>query len=147
MGKTLKNFITFSWFLFLGFILFLAGFSTVMLVFHDIPGMVRTGFAGTTAGFAIFGTLSFVVMITGFVPVFRRCYYKFPWLYPFTTILMMNLFIAALAEFILGQGFSVTGSPRYEITICLMIIMVIICRFVMCFYLKIRPMVYQKEKQ
>jgi len=147
MGKPLKNFITFSWFLFLGFILFLAGFSTMMLVLHDIPGMVRTGFAGTTAGFAIFGTLSFVVMITGFVPVFRRCYYKFPWLYPFTTILMMNLFIAALAEFILGQGFSVTGSPRYEITICLMIIMVIICRFVMCFYLKKRPMVYQKEKQ
>ncbi|WP_027406095.1 hypothetical protein [Anaerovibrio sp. RM50] len=145
MGKILKNFITFSWLLFLGLVLVLAGFSTLMLVFHDIPGMIRTGFAGTTAGFSIFGTLSFVVMITGFVPLFRRCYYIFPWLYPFTTMLMINLFIAALAEFILGQGFSVTDSQRYEITICLMIIMVIICRFIMSLYFKIRPIVYQRD--
>ncbi|WP_085023699.1 hypothetical protein [Anaerovibrio sp. JC8] len=147
MGKGLKDFFMYSWFLFLIFMLFIAGFALFMLIFHDIPGMISSGFVGITAGFAIFGSMSFIVMLTGFIPVFRRCYYKFPWLYPFTIMLMMNLFIAALAEFILEQGFAVTGSPRYEITVFLMIVQVIVCRYIMCLYLKKHPVVYYKDDE
>ncbi|ORT99714.1 hypothetical protein D081_1598 [Anaerovibrio sp. JC8] len=62
-------------------------------------------------------------------------------------MLMMNLFIAALAEFILEQGFAVTGSPRYEITVFLMIVQVIVCRYIMCLYLKKHPVVYYKDDE
>lgn len=141
MGNALIKFIVYSWFLNLVFMLFFAGIVILMLTFHDIPAMINSGFVGTTIGFKAFGSMCFFIGITCLVPGLRDIFQIFPWLYPFTMMLMMNLFIVALAEFILEQGFSVISSPRHEITVLLMIIQVIVCRYIMCLYLHKKPMV------
>ena len=114
------------------------------IIFGDIVVMLKSGFSSTTIGFIFLFLSGIVFAITGWVPAFRRCYYKIPWLYPLCMILTMNLFIVSLAETILFKGFQVINTPRHIVTIIIMVVQIIACRLLMCFYLKKNPMILHK---
>jgi hypothetical protein len=59
-------------------------------------------------------------------------------------MLTMHLGILAIAESILAKGFEVISTPRHIAAIIVMIIQVIVCRVIMCIYLKKNPMVLHK---
>ena len=113
--------------------------SIPIFIFCSIIPMIRLGVAMSTVGSMLCVMFSFFLIITLSVPSFRWCFYKFPWLYPFSIITLMNLFIIAISEKIIYEGYQVISTPRHIITIILTIIQIIVCRFIMCMYLDIRP--------
>ena len=145
MKNKISNLFAILWFFgVLVWALLIALFILFGVFFMDIIVMLKSGFSTSTIGFIICFMLGLVLAITGWVPAFRKCYYKLPWLYPFSMILMMHLFILSLAETILAKGFSVISPTRHTITIILVIVQLIICRLAMCWYLNKYPMVLHK---
>ena len=143
--KTLSNLCAILWFYFVLLkILISVTIGILMVFFFNIGGMLKSGFSTTTVGFVICGLAGLGLAITGWVPVFRKCYYKLPWLYPYCMIMLMNLFTLSIAETILAKGFSVISTPRHVATIIIMVIQIIVCRVVMCIYLKKYPMILHK---
>lgn len=143
--KGLSNLFAIIWFF--GVLLWTLFFGTIfilMIFFSDIVGMLKSGFSTSTIGFAFCFLTGLIFAITGWVPAFRKCYYKLPWLYPYSMIMTMHLFILSIAEAILAKGFSVISTPRHVAAIIIMIIQIIVCRAVMCIYLKKYPMVLHK---
>ena len=116
----------------------------IMLFFSNIVGMLQSGFATSTIGFMFLFMAGLIFAITGFVPAFRRCYYKLPWLYPLSMMLTMHLTILSIVEAIIAKGFQVISTPRHVVAIIIAIIVVIVCRVFMCIYLKKNPMILHK---
>lgn len=116
----------------------------IMLFFSNIVGMLKSGFATSTIGFMFLFMAGLIFAITGFVPAFRRCYYKLPWLYPLSMMLTMHLTILSIVEAIIAKGFQVISTPRHVVAIIIAIIVVIVCRVFMCIYLKKNPMILHK---
>ena len=114
------------------------------IFFGEIVDMLKFGFSSEPIGFVFLFLFGLVFGITGWVPAFRRCYYKLPWLYPLSTIMTMDLLILSIAEAILAKGLQVSNTSRHAATIIIMILQVVICRIVMCIYLKKNPMVLHK---
>lgn len=145
MKNFLLNFSAIIWFfgVLLGTIVFLF-FCMLMVAFTSIRVMLESGFSTPAMGvvFCFMGSLIFA--ITGWVPAFRRCYYKLPWLYPLTTIMMMDFFILAIAEVIVSQGFSVVDETRHTMTVVIMLIQIIACRAAMSIYIKKNPLLLHK---
>ena len=145
MKNAISNILAILWFfgVLIWTVLFLF-IGNIMIFFMVIVGMLKTGFATSTIGFAFLFIAGLVFAITGWVPAFRRCYYKLPWLYPLSMMLTMHLGILSIAETILAKGFAVISTPRHVAAIVIMIIQVIVCRALMCIYLKKNPMVLHK---
>ncbi len=112
--------------------------------FCDIMAMLKSGFTSSAIGFIFLFIASFIFSITGWVPAFRKCYYKLPWLYPLCMFLVMHLFILSTAEVILAKGFSIISPTRHVTTIIIMVVQVVACRVAMCWYLKKNPMIVHK---
>ena len=145
MKNTVSNIFAALWFF--GILLWTILFGIIVLLmifFADIIGMLKSGFATQTIGLVFCFLAGLIFAITGWVPAFRRCYYKLPWLYPFSMMLTMHLFILSIAEEILAKGFSVISTPRHIVTIVIMVIQVVVCRIGMCIYLRKYPMVLHK---
>lgn len=143
--KVLSNLFAIIWFF--GVLLWTLFFGTIavfMIFFSDIVGMLKSGYSTSTIGFAFCLLAGLIFAITGWVPAFRKCYYKLPWLYPYSMIMTMHLFILSIAEAILAKGFSVISTSRHVVTIIIMVIQIIVCRAVMCIYLNKYPMVLHK---
>ena len=116
----------------------------LMILFSDIIVMLESGFSTYTIGFVILMLAGLIFGLTGLIPAFRRCYYKLPWLYPLSIIMIMHLAILSIAETILATGYSVISTPRHIAAIIIMIVQIIVCRAIMCIYLKKNPMVLHK---
>ena len=145
MKNKIANIFAFLWFFsVLLWTLLLMFFVILGIFFVDIIVMLKSGFSTATIGFVFLFLSGLVFGITGWVPAFRRCYYKLPWLYPLSMIMTMHLLLLPIAEVILAKGFQIISTPRHVATIIIMIIQVIICRLVMCIYLKKNPMVLHK---
>ncbi len=145
MKNILSNIFAFLWFFgVLGWVVLLMLIAVPMIFFMDIIGMINTGFATSTIGFAFVFMAGFVLAITGWVPAFRRCYIKLPWLYPLSSILMVHLVILSIAEEILAKGYAVINTSRHTIAIILMIVQIILCRIAMCVYFKKKPLIMKK---
>lgn len=112
MKNAISNILAILWFfgVLIWTVLFLF-IGNIMIFFMDIVGMLKTGFATSTIGFAFLFIAGLVFAITGWVPAFRRCYYKLPWLYPLSMMLTMHLGILSIAETILAKGFAVISTP------------------------------------
>ena len=144
--KVLSNLFAIIWFF--GVLLWTLFFGTIaipMIFFSNIVGMLKSGFSTLTMGWAFCFLAALIFAITGWVPAFRKCYYKLPWLYPYSMMMTMHLFILSIAETILAKGFSVISTPRHIATIIIMVIQIIVCRAIMCIYLKKHPMVLCKH--
>ena len=120
-------------------------FTNLMIFLSNIVGVLRSGFATSCVGFIMLFLFSLIFALTGIVPAFRKCYYKLPWLYPLSMIMIMHLTILSFAEYILSVGFSVMDQQRHVISILVMIAVVVICRIIMCIYLKRRPLILQQN--
>ncbi len=145
MKNTISNIFAVIWFFgVLIWTIFFGSIVVIMIFFSDIVGMLKSGFATQPIGFVFCFLAGMIFAITGWVPAFRKCYYKLPWLYPFSVILTMHLFILSIAEAILAKGFSVINASRHTIAIIIMIVQIVACRIVMCVYLKKKPMVLHK---
>lgn len=143
--KILSNLLAIIWFF--GVLLWTVLFGTIgilMVFLEDIVGMLKDGFAKPPMGFVFCFFAGLIFAVTGWVPAFRKCYYKLPWLYPYSMMMMMHLFILSIAESILAKGFSVISTPRHVAAIMIMVIQIIACRAAMCIYLKKYPMVLRK---
>lgn len=145
MKNFLGNLFAVLWFfgVLLGTLLFMI-IAILMIFFSDIMGMIQSGFSSTTIGFAFCIFAGIIWAITGWVPAFRRCYYKLPWLYPLSMILTMHLFILSIAEVILAKGYETMNPTNHVIALIIMVIQVVACRIAMCVYLKKYPMVLKK---
>jgi len=145
MKNAISNILAILWFfgVMLGTLVMLFFFN-IMIFFMDIVGPIRSGFASSTIGFAMVFVAGLVFAITGLVPVFRRCYYKLPWLYPLSMILTMDLVILSISESIIHYGYLVMNTQRHIISVIIMIIQMVVCRLAMCAYLKKKPMVLKK---
>lgn len=148
MKRFLSNLLAILWFfgVIIWVLLFIA-FVDIMIIFADILGPIQSGFSTTTIGFAVLFVVGFVFALTGWIPPFRKCYYKLPWLYPACMILTMDLFILSVAETIINNGYEVMSTPRHIISIIIMLIQLIVCRIIMSWYLKKHPMVLKKYTQ
>lgn len=145
MKNIISNMLACLWFFcVLIWVVLLIFLAILMVLFSDIIVMLKSGFATQTVGFMFCFVFGFILAITGWVPAFRRCYYKLPWLYPLCSILYMNLFILSISEAILAKGFQVISTPRHIATIVIMVIQMIVCRIAMCIYLKKKPLIIKK---
>lgn len=145
----MKNFLanTFAILWFFGVLIwtiFFTGIVIIMVFFMDIMGMINSGCSMSTIGFVFCFMASLIFAITGWVPAFRRCYYKLPWLYPLSMMLTMHLYIISIAEAILAKGYETMNPTKHTIALVIMIIQIIVCRVAMCIYLKKYPMVLKK---
>ena len=126
--------------------LFFEMFMIFGVLFFDIIPMLKNGMPTTAIGFLVCFLVGIVYFVTGIIPVFRRCYYRFPWLYPLCMITTLHLYLLSIAELILAKGFSVLSTPRHVLTIVIMIVFVVAFRVVMCIYLKKRPLYLRKNE-
>lgn len=144
MKDILLNILAVIWFF--GVILgtIIIGIFGLMMILGNMKVMLVSGFATSPYGYFLCFMGGIIFAITGWVPAFRKCYFKLPWLYPFGIILMMNTFILAIAESILAEGFSVIDDSRHMISIGIVIVQFIACRLLMCLYLQKKPMILHK---
>lgn len=144
MKDILSNIVAVIWFfgVLLGTIIF--GIFGLMMILGNMKVMLVSGFATSPYGYFLCFMGGIIFAITGWVPAFRKCYFKLPWLYPFGMMLMMNMFVLAIAESILAEGFSVIDESRHTIAIGIVIVQLVACRLLMCLYLKKMPMVLHK---
>lgn len=148
MKRFLSNLFAILWFFgVIIWVLLFVALVDIMIIFMDILGPIQSGFSTTTIGFIVLFVAGFVFALTGWIPSFRKCYYKLPWLYPTSMILTMHLFILSVAETIINKGYTVMSTPRHVISIIIMIIQLVVCRVIMCWYLKKHPMVLKKYTQ
>jgi len=145
MKRFLSNLLAILWFFgVIIWVLLFVALVDIMIIFMDILGPIQSGFSTTTIGFIVLFVAGFAFALTGWIPPFRKCYYKLPWLYPTSMILTMHLFILSVAETIINKGYTVMSTPRHVISIIIMIIQLVVCRVIMCWYLKKHPMVLKK---
>lgn len=111
----------------------------IWIVFDDYRIVIVSGFGCVTSGFSFLVIFAFIHGITLLVPVFRKCYSKLPWLYPYMVILMLNLLNLAIGEEILNFGYQTQNTVRHVIFIILTIIQLIAGRLLICWFLKKRP--------
>ena len=148
MKRFLSNLLAILWFFgVIIWVLLFVALVDIMIIFMDILGPIQSGFSTTTIGFIVLFVAGFVFALTGWIPPFRKCYYKLPWLYPTCMILTMHLFILSVAETIIYKGYTVMSTPRHIISIIIMIVQLIVCRVIMCWYLRKHPMVLKKYTQ
>ncbi len=145
MKRFLSNLLAILWFFgVIIWVLLFVALVDIMIIFMDILGPIQSGFSTTTIGFIVLFVAGFAFALTGWIPPFRKCYYKLPWLYPASMILTMHLFILSVAETIINKGYTVMSTPRHVISIIIMIIQLVVCRVIMCWYLKKHSMVLKK---
>jgi hypothetical protein len=145
MKNAISNIFAFLWFF--GVLLWVVLFMLIavpMIFFINIMGMINTGFATSTIGLVFVFLSGFILAITGWVPAFRKCYIKLPWLYPLSSMLMIHLIILSIAEEILAKGYAVISAPRHTATLIIMIVQIIACRIAMCFYFYKKPLIVKK---
>lgn len=145
MSDKIANIIAILWFCgVLIWALLFGVFALIMIPCYDIAGMLNSGYSKSTEGLIFCFILGIIFSITGLIPVFRKVYYKLPWLYPFSTMLIMNLFILSIAETILAKGFAIDSTLHHVMAIIVMSMQIIACRIAMSKYLKKYPMLIHK---
>lgn len=117
----------------------------ILMIPSSMDTILKSGFETQTFGFAGIVMCSLVFMITLLVPAFRKCFKALPWLYPYTTILLTDLIILAIAEELLNYGYQVQNDTRHTVFIVLMIIQMIVCRLAMGWYFYKKPVKIERE--
>lgn len=145
MKNAISNIFACLWFFgVLMWVVLLMLIAVPMIFFINIMGMINTGITTSTIGFAFVFLGGFILAITGWVPAFRKCYIKLPWLYPLSSMLIIHLIILSIAEEILAKGYAVISAPRHTVAIIIMIVQIIACRIAMCFYFHKKPLIVKK---
>ena len=145
MSDKIANIIAVLWFFgVLIWALLFGVFALIMIPCSDIAGMLSSGYSRSTEGLIFCFALGSIFAVTGLIPAFRKAYYKLPWLYPFSMMLLMNLFILSIAETIIAKGYAIDSTFHHVMAIIVMSIQIIACRIAMCKYLKKYPMLIHR---
>lgn len=145
MRDKIANIVAILWFFgILIWALLFGVFALIMIPCYDIAGMISSGYTKSTEGLFFCFVLGVIFSLTGLIPVFRKAYYKLPWLYPFTVMLIMNLFIVSIAETIIAKGFAIDSAFHHVMAITVMSIQIIACRIAMSKYLQKYPLLIHK---
>lgn len=145
MKNKVANVFALIWFFgVLSLVILFTVFMMMGIIFGDIIPMLKNGVTSSIIGLSVYFVIALLFGITGWVPVFRRCYYIFPWLYPLSMFMMIHFFILSVVEFILAKGFSVINPTRYKITILIAILFVIISRIIVCIVYHKFPLTLKK---
>lgn len=148
MKNILSNILGVAWFF--GVVIWnvILMIAIIYMVFNDsILMTIETGFSVAAVGFMFCFSCGFFIIITGAVSSFRKCYYKLPWLYPLCMTLYMDMFIISISEMIIYKGYQVGGTLRHIVTVIIVIIQIIVCRLIMCSYLKKNPFIQNEKTQ
>lgn len=112
---------------------------TPLMFFSDVSAIRTSGFAGPDTALPMIGVSGLVIGISLLVPVFRRIYAVFPWLYPFVKIFFVGMVIINIALSILNFGYQTGSDTRHTLFFILMIVFVVIGRLGMSFYFHRNP--------
>lgn len=145
MKRWISNIAAVLWFFGVVIWMLLMLFFTLIMLPSDITSIIDSGFGIQSMGFAFLLIFSFVFGITMFVPAFRKCFRKLPWLYPYITILTANVTILAIGIEILNYGYQVQSDTRHTLFLVLMIVQIIVCRIAMCIFCHKKPMRIVRE--
>ena len=74
-----------------------------------------------------------------FVPAFRKCFDKLPWLFPYIIILTADVTILSIGIEILNFGYQTQNDSRHTLFLVIMILQMILCRIAMCIYCHKKP--------
>ena len=130
MLRFLSNVIGFLWFFFMYDLMILFCGIGLVKIIGNIASMVESGFVSNPAeGFIVLGVFTIFYAMTEWVPSFRKCYKKMPWLYAFCTFLLTNIFIFAITEWILTKGLGTLNTTRYVIALVLAILQIFLCKY------------------
>lgn len=130
MIRFLSNVIGFLWFFFMYDMMILFGIITLIMTIKNIFSMVESGLVSTTAGgFIGLAIFTMFYAMTEWVPSFRKCYIKMPWLYAFCTFLLVNVFIFAITEWILTKALGTLNTTRYVMGLVLAIVQIFLCKY------------------
>lgn len=130
MIQFLSNVIGFLWFFFMYDMMILFGIITLIMTIKNIFSMVESGLVSTTAGgFIGLAIFTMFYAMTEWVPSFRKCYIKMPWLYAFCTFLLVNVFIFAITEWILTKALGTLNTTRYVMGLVLAIVQIFLCKY------------------
>ena len=139
MKKWISNILSVLWFFgVLVWMLLILPFAILMLPM-DISTILESGFSTQTIGFTILLVLGLVFSITMFVPAFRKCFDKLPWLFPYIIILTADVTILSIGIEILNFGYQTQNDSRHTLFLVIMILQMILCRIAMCIYCHKKP--------
>lgn len=139
MKKWISNILSVLWFFgVLVWMLLILPFAILMLPM-DISTILESGFSTQTIGFIILLVLGLVFSITMFVPAFRKCFDKLPWLFPYIIILTADVTILSIGIEILNFGYQTQNDSRHTIFLVIMILQIVLCRIAMCIYCHKKP--------
>ena len=139
MKKWISNILSVLWFFgVLVWMLLILPFAILMLPM-DISTILESGFSTQTIGFTILLVLGLVFSITMFVPAFRKCFDKLPWLFPYIIILTADVTILSIGIEILNFGYQTQNDSRHTIFLVIMILQIVLCRIAMCIYCHKKP--------
>jgi len=116
-----------------------------LMFFSDIDAIRSSGFAGPNMGLSMIGICGLFIGISLLIPVLRRIYAVFPWLYAFVKIFFASLVILNLGITILNFGYQTVNPSRHTLFFVLMIVFVIIGRLCMSFYFHRYPVYKEGE--
>ncbi|BCN29870.1 hypothetical protein [Anaeromicropila herbilytica] len=118
-------------------------------IFDDVKYMIYAIFymrdnqtSFTSFDFDIFyslGSYCFIFGITFAIPILRKMYRAFPWLYPITLTILLDYVIIALGYMILSYGYQIINVSRNKMFFIIMIVQLVVCRVSMCIYFKFKP--------
>lgn len=118
------------------------------LMFPSEVNTVRTsGFAGPDYSIGFISMGGIIIGISLLVPVLRKVYDVFPWLFSFIKIFYVSFVILRLGITILNYGYEVNDPTRHMLFYILMIVFVLIGRLAMSYYFWKRPVNIGKEEE
>nr|BAA31536.1 unnamed protein product [Bacillus sp.] [Bacillus sp. (in: firmicutes)] len=119
---------------------------TPMLFMSDVSVIRTSGFAGPNDGIVLISIAGLFIGISLLVPVLRKVYDVFPWLYPFIKIFFVSYVILHLGTVILNYGYEINNPTRHTIFYILMIAFIIVGRLAMSFYFWKKPVNIGREE-
>ena len=145
MLRWIGNLFAIGWFIHAVLMAILLGIIVSILVAAGSIAIIRDGVVSMAPiGLTILIPLTFVFALTGWIPWFRKCYYKLPWLYPLHVMLVMNLLLLSVVELILYKGLSTMSTLHHVVTAIIAIAVFVLGRWWICRYLAKHPKVIHK---
>lgn len=120
--------------LFIALWLLLSLFTTL----SNIGTVISSGFSGPDIAMNFIRVMALFIGISMLVPPLREMYSIFPWIFYFVKVIFADLVIFCIALTILNYGFEIQSQSRHILFIIIMIVQIIVCRIIMCLYLKKR---------
>ncbi|MBF0779664.1 MULTISPECIES: hypothetical protein [unclassified Granulicatella] len=133
MNKLIVNIIEKLWLIVISLVLVLSTIS-IPALFDSIHTVLQSGFGTTQVALSILAIVSLFSGITMLVPLFRKNFYKYPWLYPYIIILTVNLAILAVGIEILNYGYQVQNEARHTLFFWIMVVQLIVSRLAFCIF-------------